>query len=259
LKRNRAIAQTKQTISYRVAIDGVLCDVVCTGRFYFFLEKRKGRWGIVLFQPILEKDRLDLLDPSATLKLDGELLARYPEGYRHLAYALVRAGQKVRTDMPGLDGPALDAVYARGAAWLAVSRCKWLREEISIHGSMSALGQKQTLQRILVMSALPPKADIGTQPRDVRFVPKADIMRCSNRLPHHMETCRAKVAAPRCVTRPANEEKSHGDKNRFLSVHCDRGWDHFYRRPLSLGAFIGGCGIRRTSRHRAAFARVSLR
>jgi hypothetical protein len=102
-----------------VAIDGVLCDVLCTGRFYFFLEKRKGRWGIVLFQPILEKDRLDLLDPSATLKLDGELLARYPEGYRHLAYALVRAGQKVRTDVPGLDGPALDAVYARGAAWLA--------------------------------------------------------------------------------------------------------------------------------------------
>jgi hypothetical protein len=25
------------------------------------------------------------------------------------------------------------------------------------------------------MSALPPKADIGAQPRDVRFVPKADI------------------------------------------------------------------------------------
>jgi len=28
------------------------------------------------------------------------------------------------------------------------------------------------------MSALPPKADIGTQPRNVRFVPKADILRC---------------------------------------------------------------------------------
>src|SRR6516162_4086085 len=26
------------------------------------------------------------------------------------------------------------------------------------------------------MSALPPKADIGTHPRDVRFVPKADIV-----------------------------------------------------------------------------------
>lgn len=59
------------------------------------------------------------VDPSATLKLDGELLARYPEDYRHLAYSLVRAGQKVRTDVPGLGGPALDTVYARGAAWLA--------------------------------------------------------------------------------------------------------------------------------------------
>jgi hypothetical protein len=28
------------------------------------------------------------------------------------------------------------------------------------------------------MSALPPKADIGTQPRNVRFVPKADILHC---------------------------------------------------------------------------------
>jgi phage FluMu protein Com len=28
------------------------------------------------------------------------------------------------------------------------------------------------------ISALPPKADIGTQPRNVRFLPKADIMRC---------------------------------------------------------------------------------
>jgi len=28
------------------------------------------------------------------------------------------------------------------------------------------------------MSALPPKADIGTQSREVRFVPEADIMQC---------------------------------------------------------------------------------
>jgi hypothetical protein len=30
------------------------------------------------------------------------------------------------------------------------------------------------------MSALPPKADIGTQSRNVRYVPKADIPRRSN-------------------------------------------------------------------------------
>jgi hypothetical protein len=31
------------------------------------------------------------------------------------------------------------------------------------------------LSSLGAMSALPPKADIGTQPRNVRFVPKADI------------------------------------------------------------------------------------
>jgi hypothetical protein len=44
----------------------------------------------------------------------------------------------------------------------------------NISALMSALGQKQT-NDVSPMSALPPKADIGTQPRDVCFVPKADI------------------------------------------------------------------------------------
>jgi hypothetical protein len=39
---NRAVAQTKMTISQRAPVHGVLCDVVCTGRFYDFLEKREG-------------------------------------------------------------------------------------------------------------------------------------------------------------------------------------------------------------------------
>ena len=40
---------------------------------------------------------------------------------------------------------------------------------------MSALGQKRTSEHVQSMSALPPIADIGTQARNVRFVPKADI------------------------------------------------------------------------------------
>ena len=41
-------------------------------------------------------------------------------------------------------------------------------------GGQSALGQKRTLERLYTMSALPPKADIGTQPLNVRFVQKTD-------------------------------------------------------------------------------------
>ena len=40
---------------------------------------------------------------------------------------------------------------------------------------MSALGQKQTFGLRNAMSALSPKADIGTQLWNVCFVPKADI------------------------------------------------------------------------------------
>jgi len=65
LSGERAIAQTKMTISQRGPIHGVECDVVCTGRFFDFLEKRKGKWGVVRRQPIYEKDRLDLLNSFA--------------------------------------------------------------------------------------------------------------------------------------------------------------------------------------------------
>jgi pimeloyl-ACP methyl ester carboxylesterase len=119
LAGSRAIAQTKMTISQRASVDGVVCDVVCTGRFYDFLEKRQDRWGLVLRQPIYEKDRLDPVDPAARLSLDRTLLAQFPEGYRHLAYLQSRIGYDVKRDMPGLNGPEVEALYRRGGAWLA--------------------------------------------------------------------------------------------------------------------------------------------
>jgi len=115
----RAISQTRMTILQRGLVHGVLADVACTGRFYDFFEKRAGRWGIVLRQPIYEKDRLDPVTPGETIEFDQELLAQYPAGYRYLAYLQVQAGYPVKLGMPGLRGPEVEALYARGAAWLA--------------------------------------------------------------------------------------------------------------------------------------------
>ena len=115
----RAVAQTKMTITQRALIEEVECDVVCTGRFYDFLECRDGRWGIVLRQPIYERDRLDPVDPAATVSLDRDVLDRFPAGYRHLAYLQTQIGYDVKRDMPGIEGAEVERLYRDGASWLA--------------------------------------------------------------------------------------------------------------------------------------------
>ena len=114
----RAIAQTKMTISQRAPVHDVLVDVLCTGRFYDFLEKRNGQWGLVLRRVCYEKDRMDTVDPALSVTLDPAVLARFPAGYRHLAYLQTGLGFDVKLDLPGLAGPANDKLYAFGKAWL---------------------------------------------------------------------------------------------------------------------------------------------
>ena len=130
---SRAVSQTKMTINQRATVDDVLVDVVCTGRFYDFLEKRipvrlkadttsdQSRWAIVRRQPIYEKDRMDPVDPAASLTLDPERLARFPEGYRHLAYLQSKIGFPVKNNLPGLRGAVVQTLYEEGRAWLAGS------------------------------------------------------------------------------------------------------------------------------------------
>ena len=114
IKGKRAIAQTKMSISQRAEVEGVECDVLCIGRFYDFLEKRKGQWGLVWRRLTYEKDQIVPVDPTKAPKLDPKLLARFPVGYRHLAYLQTKVGYKVKEDMPGVDGPETDKLYALG-------------------------------------------------------------------------------------------------------------------------------------------------
>lgn len=121
-KDNRAVAQTKMTISQRGVVHGVLVDVLCTGRFYDFFDFTDDRWLLVRRQPIYEKDRMDPVEPSATLTLDQERLHSLPEGYRHLAYLQQESGFiTTHRDLPGLSGASLQRLYDDGDRWLAGS------------------------------------------------------------------------------------------------------------------------------------------
>ena len=119
LAGDRAVVQTKMTISQRGEVHGVLCDVVCTGRFVDFIERRAGRWGMVLRQPVYEKDRIDPVDHAARLELDAARLATFPKGYRHLAYIQTLIGYTVKLDMPQLTGPEVERLHACAKGWLA--------------------------------------------------------------------------------------------------------------------------------------------
>src|SRR4029079_17957118 len=118
---DRAIAQTKMTIHQRAPVHAVVVDVVCTGRMYDFMQKHNGRWVIRRRQPIYEKSRIDPVDPSATLRLDPDLLGSFPEGYCHLGYLQAQNGFNVKKGLPGLKGSAVEKVYAEGKDWLAGS------------------------------------------------------------------------------------------------------------------------------------------
>ena len=116
---NRAVAHTKMEIIQRAEVHGVEVDVRCQGRFVDALERRDGRWGIVLRQPVYELDAMRPVNPAQTVALDANLLNQFPEGYRHLAYLQVEQGMDVYRDMPGTRGEEIAKLNARMGEWLA--------------------------------------------------------------------------------------------------------------------------------------------
>jgi hypothetical protein len=109
VRGTRAVAQTKMQIVQRGKLDEVEVDVTCQGRFVDALEKRDGRWGIVLHQPVYELDRIAAVNSSHCPELDEALLAQFPQGYRHLAYLQTRMGFTVNRALPGTRGAESDA------------------------------------------------------------------------------------------------------------------------------------------------------
>ena len=54
---------------------------------------------------VYEKDRLDPVDHTATVALDPELLGRFPEGYRHLAYEVDEGNNGITERQIEFSGP----------------------------------------------------------------------------------------------------------------------------------------------------------
>lgn len=115
---DRAFVQTRVTIMVRGVLDGVGVDAAATGRFVDRFERRAGDWRIAARDCVYDKDRIDPIEPGATLKLDPAILARFPEGYRYLGYLLVAGGRQVDPKLPASNTPELDRLLESNERWL---------------------------------------------------------------------------------------------------------------------------------------------
>jgi SnoaL-like domain len=121
----RAIGKSKLRIMQRGNIAGVLCDVTCIGINFDFIDRREGKWGLVLRQPVYERDYLVPVEPGASVSLDPEILQRRPDGYQRLAYLQEGLGYTIKPDMPTEVGPEREALFRAGAAWLEGAPLTW--------------------------------------------------------------------------------------------------------------------------------------
>ena len=116
---DRAVADTCMAIMVRAAVAGTEVDVTCQGRFHDRMVRERGAWRIKLRVPVYDRDRLDPVTPGARLDLDPAVLARFPEGYRYLAYVQSLTGASVPPGLPTTHSAEEATLCAESAAWLA--------------------------------------------------------------------------------------------------------------------------------------------
>ncbi|KAK3669308.1 hypothetical protein LTR78_010807 [Recurvomyces mirabilis] len=66
---------------------GVEMDNEADCRFFFLLEKREGKWGVVFYTLLFDKDKMVPVNPSHEIpSIPEEEVRRHPAGYRYLAW-----------------------------------------------------------------------------------------------------------------------------------------------------------------------------
>ena len=119
VKGDRATAQTRITLLVRGMTHGKLVDVTLYGRFFDCLLMAHGQWQISDRKGIYDRDSMRVVDPGDTISLDPQELAKYPLGYRHLAYLQAQEGANINLSIPAPYSAGEQAIYADGANWLA--------------------------------------------------------------------------------------------------------------------------------------------
>lgn len=77
LNGSRAVAECICVIHFRTELSGELIDLNVWSRLHFRAEKREGRWGLVYFEGIYERDRLDPVFGDSKFFIPREELQKF--------------------------------------------------------------------------------------------------------------------------------------------------------------------------------------
>jgi hypothetical protein len=77
LNGNRAVAELLAFLNFRTKLGWEWMDSQCWCRFHYRVEKRGGAWGLLYFEGIYEKDRMDPVFLDSDFRIPRETLMKY--------------------------------------------------------------------------------------------------------------------------------------------------------------------------------------
>ncbi|MGC2332192.1 MAG: nuclear transport factor 2 family protein [Candidatus Acidiferrales bacterium] len=105
LAGDRAVASLHGIIDLPVTLKGVSATLSTHSRFLYRAEKRDGRWGLMGFDAIYQRDELTPDLPGQTISIDPAEVKDFRKSYRLLSYYLHSQGYKVDSTLAGEDRP----------------------------------------------------------------------------------------------------------------------------------------------------------
>jgi len=128
LNGDRAVAECLCMIAFRTELGGELVDLHSWCRLHFRAEKREGRWGLLYFEGIYEKDRIDPVFSDNRWEAPKAELTQFRPINWNMCYRLTRfnadahgGGLKNSDSWCGADKPeTVQRLYEESSRWLGL-------------------------------------------------------------------------------------------------------------------------------------------
>lgn len=121
LNGERAVAELVCFLDFRAKLGFEWIDLRCWCRMHYRLEKREGKWGIVYFEGIYEKDRMDPVFNDSTYNVPQSFMEKYRPNSRCMAFRrdVFEGGLNNYAEWAGPDRPeTIRRLYEESSAWL---------------------------------------------------------------------------------------------------------------------------------------------